>query len=227
MRKKKVLIFSGAGISAESGLQTFRGQNGLWENYPVESVASPEGWRSNPQRVLRFYNQRRTQLSAAKPNEAHQAIARLEKHCEVVVVTQNVDDLHERAGSTQVLHLHGELCKARSSDEENLVYHIAYKNINLGDKCERGSQLRPHIVWFGEYPFLLEEAGEHIASASHILVVGTSLQVQPAASLLSYATQAAEKVIISLEASGLANSFIHLQGKATQHVPEICSAWTK
>lgn len=183
---KKLVVLTGAGISAESGISTFRDANGLWEQHRIEDVATPEAWRRNPELVLRFYNQRRRQLLDVQPNPGHFALVELEKHFEVHIITQNVDDLHERAGSTQVLHLHGELRKVRSEHDESLVYAWD-EDLNLGDRCARGAQLRPHIVWFGEAVPLLEQAAECASDADCFLIVGTSLQVYPAASLMLYA----------------------------------------
>lgn len=183
---KKLCVLTGAGMSAESGIKTFRDSGGLWEEYDVMTVASIEGWHRNPQLMLRFYNERRKQLETALPNAGHTGLARLEKYIKVYIITQNVDDLHERAGSTRVLHLHGELKKARSNDDPSLIYDIGYKEINWGDKCEDGSQLRPHIVWFGEAVPAFEEAMEIVAGADVFAVIGTSLNVYPAAGLVNY-----------------------------------------
>ncbi len=183
---KKLVVLSGAGISAESGIPTFRDANGLWHNHRIEDVATPEAWKRNPALVLEFYNHRRRQLLDVKPNAGHLALAELEKTFDVRVITQNVDDLHERAGSTKVLHLHGELRKVRSERFEHLVYPWD-KDLNLGDRCERGAQLRPHIVWFGEAVPMLERAAEIASEADIFLIVGTSLQVYPAAGLMHYA----------------------------------------
>ncbi len=183
---KKVAVLTGAGISAESGIKTFRDAGGLWENHDIMEVASIGGWHKNPALVLEFYNQRRRQLHEVTPNAAHHALVELESRFEVEVITQNVDDLHERAGSKQVLHLHGELFKARSTADERLVYEWK-KDIALGDTCERGSQLRPHIVWFGEAVPMIESAAIKVASADILIVIGTSLQVYPAAGLLDFA----------------------------------------
>jgi NAD-dependent deacetylase len=177
---------TGAGISAESGIGTFRDSNGLWENHRIEDVATPQGWINNPALVLQFYNQRRAQLLTVAPNSGHFEIAGLEKDFDVTVITQNVDDLHERAGSTQVLHLHGELRKVRSTDDENLVYHWD-KDLTLNDLCENGFPLRPHIVWFGEAVPMLEEAAVVAEKADCFMIIGTSLQVYPAAGLMRYA----------------------------------------
>jgi len=183
---KKLVVFTGSGISAESGLRTFREMGGLWEEYDVTDVASPEGWAKDMELVLRFYNERRRQLLAAKPNPGHFALAELEKNFDVNIVTQNVDDLHERAGSTKVLHLHGELRKAQSSFFPELVYDIQGSELNPGDLCEMGYQLRPHVVWFGEPVPKMDEAISICQKAEIFLVVGTSLNVYPAASLIDF-----------------------------------------
>jgi NAD-dependent deacetylase len=183
---KKVVVLTGAGISAESGLKTFRDSDGLWENYDVMEVASIDGWYKNPELILRFYNERRAQAYQAEPNEGHKALARLEEYFEVTIVTQNVDNLHEKAGSTQIIHLHGELSKVRSEEHPHLVYDYGDKPIQLGDKCALGSQLRPHIVWFGEAVPLMESAVAIAAQADIFMVVGTSLNVYPAAGLIDY-----------------------------------------
>jgi NAD-dependent protein deacetylases, SIR2 family len=181
---KRVVVLSGAGISAESGLQTFRGADGLWEGHRVEDVATPEAWAADPGLVLEFYNKRRRAVREAEPNVAHRALVDLERAYDVRIVTQNVDDLHERAGSSQVLHLHGEVLKARSTRNPRLVWHLGERDIKLGDVCELGSQLRPHIVWFGEMVPAMDDAVELVAEADVLLVVGTSLQVYPAAGLV-------------------------------------------
>ena len=186
----KVVVLTGAGISAESGIRTFRDTGGLWEGYKIEDVATPEAWRKNPQMVLDFYNERRRQLLTVEPNIAHYAIASLDDHFDTIVITQNVDDLHERAGSKNIIHLHGELLKARSSIYEHLVYDCR-DDIKLGDLCANRAQLRPHIVWFGEMVPMLENAVMEITDADHILVVGSSMQVYPAAGLVGYAPSGA------------------------------------
>lgn len=186
---KKIVVLTGAGISAESGLKTFRDSDGLWEEYKVEDVASFSGWRKNPEMVMDFYNQRRRQLKTAGPNNAHFAIAMLEQKYDVHIITQNVDDLHERAGSTKITHLHGELTKARSIKYPELIYSIGYNDIHLGDLCEKGEQLRPHIVWFGEEVPLIEYAAEIVTMADYLLIIGTSMQVYPAAGLIHYAPE--------------------------------------
>ena len=193
--KKKLVVLTGAGVSAESGISTFRTNNGLWENHKVEDVASIEGWYRNPQLVLDFYIERRLQLGTVKPNAAHYAIAELETEWDVTVVTQNVDNLHERAGSTRVFHLHGQLTKVRPENccnemdgfDESAVFDIGYDVINLGDLAPNGAQLRPHIVWFGEPVPYINAAIDHVENADVLLIVGTSLQVYPAAGLYAYA----------------------------------------
>ncbi|OIN57511.1 SIR2 family NAD-dependent protein deacylase [Arsenicibacter rosenii] len=182
--RKKIVVLSGAGISAESGLATFRDSNGLWENYRIEDVATPEAWRKNPALVQEFYNLRRKQALAAEPNPGHRALVSLERGYAVTVITQNVDNLHEKAGSANVLHLHGELTKARSTYDPSLVYDIDGWEIKMGDRCERGSQLRPHIVWFGEAVPMMDVAMDLTEEADILLVVGTSLAVYPAAGLV-------------------------------------------
>ena len=186
MARAKLAILTGAGMSAESGLQTFRGADGLWEGHDIQEVASPEGWARNPELVLDFYNQRRKQLISVLPNSAHLALVRLEEVYDVHIITQNVDDLHERAGSANILHLHGELRKVRSTQNPSLVYAWD-RDLNLGDTCKQGSQLRPHIVWFGESVPMIEPAIRIIAEAEVVLIIGTSMQVYPAASLVAYA----------------------------------------
>ncbi len=183
---KKLVVLTGAGISAESGIRTFRDMGGLWEEYDVMEVASLEGWRKNYELVLRFYNERRQQLANVKPNQGHLALAEAEKYFDVHIITQNVDNLHERAGSTKILHLHGELTKARSTGDELLVYDIGYKDILPGDCCEKGYQLRPHIVWFGEAVPTISEAAQIASKADIFAVIGTSLNVYPAAGLIDY-----------------------------------------
>ncbi len=183
---KKLVVLSGAGMSQESGLKTFRDMGGLWEQYRVEDVASIEGWYRNPELVMNFYNERRKQLFETEPNAGHFAVAALENDFDVQVITQNVDDLHERAGSTKVLHLHGELRKARSTTDPDLVYTLDHWELKFGDKCEKGSQLRPHIVWFGEAVPAFYEAIPMVEAADILVVVGTSMQVYPAAGLVNY-----------------------------------------
>ncbi|KAF0203917.1 MAG: Silent information regulator protein [Bacteroidetes bacterium] len=221
--KKKIVVLTGAGVSAESGIKTFRDSDGLWEEYRIEDVATFDAWRKNQNLVLEFYNKRRTQLATVKPNPAHYALFALEEKYDVQIITQNVDDLHERSGSSKILHLHGELTKVRSTLDENLVYSIGYKEINAGDKCEKGSQLRPHIVWFGEAVPLIEVAAEIVMEADILMVVGTSLLVYPAAGLLHYASPKCKKYLIdpgSLPVAGVPNLTI-IKKTAGEGVPEL------
>jgi NAD-dependent deacetylase len=183
---KRLVVLTGAGMSAESGLRTFREMGGLWEEYDVYEVASPGGWEKDQDLVLRFYNDRRKQLLDAKPNRGHLALVELEKEYEVIIVTQNVDDLHERAGSSRILHLHGELTKSRSTIDPGLIYNIDGWSLERGDLCEKGSQLRPHIVWFGEAVPAIEEAAELASGADLVVIIGTSMNVYPAAGLINY-----------------------------------------
>lgn len=193
---KKLVVLTGAGMSSESGIRTFRDSGGLWEEYDVTEVATPMAWWKNRDLVLRFYNERRRQLADAQPNEGHKGLAELEKYFEIKIITQNVDNLHERAGSTSVLHLHGELTKARSTSDPSLIYDIGYKDINPGDNCGKGSQLRPHIVWFGEPVPMMDEAVRITAEADIFVVVGSSLNVYPAAGLIGYAPSEASLWLI-------------------------------
>ncbi|MTI31292.1 SIR2 family NAD-dependent protein deacylase [Xanthovirga aplysinae] len=187
--KNKIVVLSGAGISAESGIPTFRDANGLWEGYDVMDVATPEGWAKNPKMVLDFYNQRRRAVLDAHPNAGHFALAELEEDFEVSIVTQNIDNLHEKAGSSKVLHLHGEILKSQSSVDENLVYPIDGWEIKWGETCEKGSQLRPNVVWFGEAVPLFDRAIMEASFADIFVVVGTSMQVYPAAQLVDFISE--------------------------------------
>ena len=204
---KQIVILSGAGISAESGLKTFRDSDGLWENHNVYDVATPEAFERDPELVLNFYNERRHQVLEAKPNKAHLALVELESQFDVRIITQNIDDLHERAGSSHVLHLHGEIDFARSSVDETLIYPLNGADIKLGDRCEKGSQLRPHIVWFGEAVPMMEEVIPLVEMADILLVIGTSLAVYPAAGLVNYVPPFAEKFYI--DPNGLDEVNIH------------------
>jgi NAD-dependent deacetylase len=195
MSKKKVVVLSGAGISAESGLKTFRDSDGLWEGYNIEDVATPRAWKKNPALVLEFYNYRRREVAKAQPNAAHKGLAQLEKHFDVQIITQNIDDLHERAGSTKVLHLHGEIFKMCSAVDRSCVKEIR-GDIQIGDLTETGHQYRPDIVWFEEPVPMIEEAVMHSMNADVFVVIGTSLQVYPAAGLVQYAPHTADKYII-------------------------------
>lgn len=192
---KKVCVLTGAGMSAESGIRTFRETGGLWEDYDVMEVASPQGWLKNPELVLNFYNERRKQLLGVNPNQGHFDLVLLEDSFETVIITQNVDDLHERAGSSRVMHLHGELRKVRSTGNPGLIYEWE-NDVQLGDLAEDGHQLRPHIVWFGEEVPMLTKAIEEIARADHVIIIGTSMQVYPAAGLISYAPPGADVIYI-------------------------------
>lgn len=193
---KKLVVLTGAGISAESGIPTFRDAGGLWEGYDVMEVATPEGWAKNSALVLDFYNQRRKKALEVFPNEGHKSLAELEKNFDVTIITQNVDNLHERAGSSKIVHLHGSLFESRSSVDENLVYPIDGWELKLGDTCKLGSQLRPNIVWFGELVYKIEEAINYTQQADIFLIVGTSLQVYPAASLMHYTKPGTRKIIV-------------------------------
>ena len=185
-KQTKIVVLSGAGVSAESGLKTFRDSDGLWEGHNIEDVATPQGWQRDRELVLDFYNQRRKDAQHALPNDGHRALADLEKHFNVQIITQNVDNLHERAGSSKVLHLHGELFKVRSTRHDDLVYDLDGWELKTGDLCAKGHQLRPHIVWFGEAVPLIEPAAELASQADIFIVVGTSLVVYPAAGLVDY-----------------------------------------
>jgi NAD-dependent deacetylase len=218
----KVVVLSGAGISAESGISTFRDQNGLWENHDIMDVASIEGWHKNPALVLDFYNKRRAQLFEVHPNNAHLKIASWQENHQVVVVTQNVDDLHERAGSTNVIHLHGKLRSARSECNQNLCYEWM-EDILIGDKAEDGCQLRPDIVWFGEDVPLISRAIEEVSSADVVVVIGTSLQVYPAAGLLHYAHNALLKYIIDPHCADytVPFDFVKIASTAVNGIPQV------
>ncbi len=210
--KKRVVVLTGAGMSAESGLRTFRDNNGLWEEHRVEDVATPEAWRRNRALVLRFYNERRKALLEAEPNAGHFIIAGWEDDHDVTVVTQNVDDLHERAGSSRVVHLHGELRKARSTGDPSLVTPLDGWELKEGDLCAKGSQLRPHIVWFGEDVPLMPVAADVVASADVLVVVGTSLQVYPAANLAFCAPPGAARILIDPHPPGVAGFHVIAKG---------------
>ncbi len=207
---KKIVVLTGAGISAESGINTFRDADGLWEGHDVMEVASPDGFEKNPSLVLDFYNQRRKQLFDVQPNKAHFNLAKLEEKFDVEIITQNVDDLHERAGSTKVTHLHGELLKARSSENPNDIFECKI-DINLGDLAKDGSQIRPHIVWFGEEVPMIEKACEIVEQADILVIIGTSMQVYPAAGLVNYADYSVPKFFIDPNPSVTENMFDNLK----------------
>lgn len=223
----KIVIFSGAGMSAESGIDTFRKSGGLWEQYKIEEVATPEAWKNNSLKVQEFYNQRRKQISAVEPNSGHLVIAKMEQFGKTIVVTQNIDDLHERAGSSHVLHLHGNIRFAKSSgpNQEKAYYPIEGDYLSLTDLCPDGYPLRPHVVWFGEEVPMYEKAKEIIESATIFIVVGTSLNVYPAAGLIHHASGARLKVVIDPdEQLSIPSDFLHLKLSASKGL-EKCLEW--
>jgi NAD-dependent deacetylase len=220
---KRIVVLTGAGMSAESGISTFRDNDGLWKKHRFEDLATPHAWAANQELVMEFYNARRKQLFEVEPNAGHFALVKLEEKYDVQIITQNVDDLHERAGSSNVLHLHGELKKVRSTLDESLVYEMDQWELKIGDKCEKGSQLRPHIVWFGEAVPMIVPAAEIAASADIFLVIGTSMVVYPAAGLIGYAPSDIPKYYIDPKASyvgGISNLRV-IQKKAGDGVPEL------
>jgi NAD-dependent deacetylase len=221
------VVLSGSGLSAESGLPTFRDTAGLWKTHSWQELASPEGWRRHPQLVLEFYNERRAKAWAAQPNAAHLAIASLEQKFDVTVVTQNVDALHERAGSSRVLHVHGELAWARGTGPSRLRRHLGGEPIALGQTCDEGTQWRPDIVWFGEETQHMDEAREHVAEADRVLVVGTSLTVYPAAGLVAFAPARAEKLVVALELDEVPPGFRFVRERATVVVPDVVRGWLR
>lgn len=221
--KPKLVVLTGAGISAESGLQTFRDADGLWEGYNVYDVATPEAWRRNPVMVQEFYNIRRKAVLEAEPNAAHNALAKLEEKYDVTIITQNIDDLHERAGSSYIIHLHGIITKSQSEKDPNLTYDIKGWELRIGEKCELGSQLRPHVVWFGEPVPMIEKAAAICSNADIFLVIGTSLQVYPAAGLTDFVPSEAQKFLIDPNAEVGRNGFQVISRKAGEGVPEIVS----
>lgn len=221
MGRKRLVVFTGAGMSAPSGISTFRDKGGLWEKYSIEEVATPGAWHRNLEKVLQFYNERRIQLSEVEPNAGHIALAGLEKQFDVVVVTQNVDNLHERGGSSRVIHLHGELTKVRSVKDASCIYDIGTESIAVGDVCEKGGQLRPHIVWFGEQPHFMKEAVFYISHADILIVAGTSLQVYPAAGLLEYVGGDALKYLVDVIGENVPADFIFLQGSVDKVLAQL------
>lgn len=228
MPSKKIVVLTGAGISAESGLSTFRDSGGLWEGFDINEVASLDGWNQNPAKVLEFYNMRRQQVSKAEPNPAHDALAKLEEHFEVVIITQNVDDLHERSGSKNIIHLHGELTKARSEINDDEITEIRYEPIKIGDYSKDGSQLRPAIVWFGEMVPMIEIAAIEVSKADILIVVGTSLMVYPAASLVHYSAKDIPKYIIDPNIPEIldSSSWSLIKDTASKGVPKLVQELT-
>ena len=219
---KKIVVLTGAGMSAESGVKTFRDSDGLWRNHRIEEVASPIAWQNNMELVLEFYNQRRKQLFQVEPNEAHKALVKLESKYEVQIITQNVDDLHERAGSKNVLHLHGELKKVRSTIDESLVYTLDHWELKKGDLCEKGSQLRPYIVWFGESVPNISIAASITSSADIFLIIWTSLLVYPAASLINYVDDQVPKYLVDPNAEiAHYHKLTHIKKKAGDVIPDL------
>ncbi len=221
--KKKLIVFTGAGVSADSGVSTFRDSDGLWEKHRIEDVCTHEAWLKNPKLVQDFYNARRKQLSEVQPNDAHKWIAEAEKYFDVTVITQNVDNLHERAGNKKVIHLHGELTKSRSSIDDDLIYDVEGWEIKMGDKCEKGSQLRPHIVFFGENVPNYDLALQLVQSADILLIVGTSLQVYPAAGLIYYTPNSSQIWVIDpkVDKINVANEVHYEIARAKDGVPKI------
>lgn len=219
--KQKVVVLTGAGISAESGISTFRDSDGLWEQYRVEDVATYDAYVRNPKLVLDFYNERRRQLFNVKPNEGHRQLVRLEEKYDVQIITQNIDNLHEQAGSTNVLHLHGELTKARSDRDDNLIVEIGDRDIHLGDKAPDGAQLRPHIVWFGEAVPNIEPAAEFCEQADYFIVVGTSMNVYPAAGLIHYVPRATPCFLVDPKAVPISRPITIFQEKAGTGVKKV------
>lgn len=224
MAEKKVVVLTGAGISAESGLSTFRDANGLWEKYKIEDVATPMAWARNPALVLEFYNKRRQEVLKAKPNEAHLALVKLESQFDVTIITQNIDDLHERACSKKIIHLHGEILKSRSSDNAEILYECT-GDLHLGDFNDQGKQLRPHVVWFHEEVPMMQPAMSSCSEADILLVIGTSLQVYPAASLISYVPDDCLKFVVDPDIHALPpiKKLQAIQAKATVGVPGLVS----
>ncbi len=219
--KKRIIILTGAGISAESGLNTFRDADGLWEGYNIEDVATPEAWKKNPELVQQFYNDRRKSVLDAKPNPAHLALVKLEDKYDTLIITQNIDDLHEKAGSKAIIHLHGEIIYSRSSKNAALLYKMDNHEIKMGDFCELGSQLRPHVVWFGEDVPLITKALHEMPKADIVILIGSSLAVYPAAGLLEYVRMEVPVYVIDpkIPNVNLPNKIIKMQEKASKAVP--------
>ncbi len=220
--KQKLVVLTGAGISAESGLKTFRDSDGLWEGYNIEDVATPEAWHKNPSLVQQFYNERRKAVLEAEPNKAHVLLAELEKHFDVQIITQNIDNLHERAGSNNICHLHGEIVKSRSTRNSDDIYPISGWELKMGDLCKSGHQLRPHIVWFGESVPMIELAAEIVSDADVFIIIGTSLQVYPAAGLINYTKPETPVYVIDPKQITLNNKQVHfIQEKAVAGVEQL------
>ena len=220
---KRIVVLTGAGISAESGLKTFRDSDGLWEGYNIEDVATPQAWQRNPQLVQDFYNMRRKDVLAAQPNLAHYALAKLEERFDVTIITQNIDDLHERAGSTNVVHLHGIITRSQSSINPELTYPIDGWELKMGEVCELGSPLRAHVVWFGEDVPMIEKAARICAGAELFILSGTSLAVYPAAGLIHYVRAGVKKYIVdpNIPAVSRLTNVVEIQAKATDGIPEL------
>ncbi len=210
---KRIVVITGAGISAESGLQTFRDSGGLWEGHNIYDVATPEAWIRNPDLVQNFYNERRRSVIGAKPNAAHYALVKLEEKYDVTIITQNIDDLHERAGSTRIIHLHGLITKSQSDKNPNLTYDIPGWELKMGELCELGSQLRPHVVWFGEAVPMIEKAAQQCYVADTAIVIGTSLKVYPAAGLIDLVPDKAKKILVDPRA-------MEISAKNIEMIPE-------
>ena len=222
MKNQKLVILTGAGISAESGLKTFRDSDGLWEGYNIEDVATPEAWHKNPSLVQQFYDERRRAVLNAKPNKAHVLLAELEKHFDVQIITQNIDNLHERAGSNNIFHLHGEIVKSRSTRNSDDIYPISGWELKMGDVCKSGHQLRPHIVWFGESVPMIEPAAEIVSDADIFIIIGTSLQVYPAAGLINYTKPETPVYVIDPKQITLNNKQVHfIKEKAVAGVEQL------
>ncbi|RKD13806.1 NAD-dependent protein deacylase [Pelobium manganitolerans] len=221
--QEKIIVLTGAGISAESGLKTFRGNDGLWEGYNIEDVATPEAWRRNPELVQRFYNERRKNVMEAKPNAAHLALAELEKHFETLIITQNIDDLHERAGSKAIIHLHGEIMYAQSSKNPALIYPLQSAEIAMGSTCALGSQLRPHVVWFGEAVPMIEKAMHEMPKATKVILVGSSLAVYPAAGLLDFVAADVPVYLVDpqIPQVRLSKNLVKIEEPASTGVPKL------
>lgn len=222
---EKVVVLTGAGMSADSGLKTFRDSDGLWEGHDIQEVATPRAWQNNKELVLEFYNERRAQAHSVEPNKGHKALAELEEEYDVTVITQNVDSLHERAGSSDVIHLHGELSKVRSEQDPSLIYDIGGDSVELGDTAEDGAQLRPHVVWFGEAVPNMRKASRIVPEADCLIVIGTSLVVYPAAGLVDLVPPDIPKYVVDPDTPELTNSreWIHYQERAATGTPKLVS----